>query len=119
VQRALDAIVDVMRVAASGDPALAVLPVARLAPEHTESCEVLIAGGGTGGVAAALAAARAGRSVVLLEETDWIGGQMTAQGVSALMSTSTSRRSAAPAATTSFATQFARTTASAIPATAG
>jgi hypothetical protein len=84
VQRALDAIVDVMRVAASGDPALAVLPVARLAPEHTESCEVLIAGGGTGGVAAALAAARAGRSVVLLEETDWIGGQMTAQGVSAL-----------------------------------
>jgi hypothetical protein len=84
VQRALDAIVDVMRVPARGDPALAVLPVARLAPERTESCEVLIAGGGTGGVAAALAAARAGRNVVLLEETDWIGGQMTAQGVSAL-----------------------------------
>ena len=73
-----------MRACASGDPALAVLPVARLAPEHTENCEVLIAGGGTGGVAAALAAARAGRNVVLLEETDWIGGQMTAQGVSAL-----------------------------------
>jgi FAD-dependent oxidoreductase family protein len=84
VQRSLDAIVDVMRVPASGDPALAVVPVARLAPERTENCEVLIAGGGTGGVAAALAAARAGRSVVLLEETDWIGGQMTAQGVSAL-----------------------------------
>jgi len=45
---------------------------------------VLIAGGGTGGVAAALAAARAGRRVVLLEETDWLGGQMTSQGVSAL-----------------------------------
>jgi len=73
-----------MRACASGDPALAVLPVARIGPEHTESCEVLIAGGGTGGVAAALAAARAGRNVVLLEETDWIGGQMTAQGVSAL-----------------------------------
>src|SRR5215510_4683657 len=73
-----------MRVPASGDAALAVLSVARIAPERTESCEVLIAGGGTGGVAAALAAARSGRSVVLLEETDWLGGQMTAQGVSAL-----------------------------------
>src|SRR5262245_6968438 len=73
-----------MRVPASGDPSLAVLPVARIAPEHPESCEILIAGGGTGGVAAALAAARAGRRVVMLEETDWIGGQMTAQGVSAL-----------------------------------
>ena len=30
------------------------------------------------------AAARAGRSVLLTEETDWLGGQMTAQGVSAL-----------------------------------
>ena len=49
-----------------------------------ERCEILIVGGGTGGVAAALAAARAGRQVVLLEETDWLGGQLSAQGVSAL-----------------------------------
>jgi hypothetical protein len=41
-------------------------------------------GGGTGGIAAVLAAARGGRTVCLLEETDWIGGQLTAQGVSAL-----------------------------------
>ncbi len=41
----------------------------------------LVVGGGLGGVAAALAAASAGRSVVLTEETDWIGGQLTAQGV--------------------------------------
>jgi FAD dependent oxidoreductase len=80
----LDAVVDVMRVPASGDPALAVLPVERLESARDEPCEVLIAGGGTGGVAAALAAARGGRRVVLLEETDWLGGQMTAQGVSAL-----------------------------------
>jgi len=88
VERALDAVVDVMRVPASGDPSLAVLPVggpgALPSSARAESCEVLIAGGGTGGVAAALAAARRGRRVVLLEETDWLGGQMTAQGVSAL-----------------------------------
>lgn len=43
--------------------------------------EVLIAGGGTGGVAAALAAARHHRRVILLEQTKWIGGQFTSQGV--------------------------------------
>ena len=43
--------------------------------------DILIIGGGTGGVAAALAAARAGRRVLLTEETDWVGGQLTAQAV--------------------------------------
>jgi hypothetical protein len=43
--------------------------------------DVLIAGGGAGGVAAALAAARLGRRVILTEETDWLGGQFTTQGV--------------------------------------
>jgi hypothetical protein len=87
VQRSLEAVVDVMRVPASGDASLAVLPVEPTgAGSHAraESCEILIAGGGTGGVAAALASARSGRRVVLLEETDWLGGQMTSQGVSAL-----------------------------------
>ena len=51
---------------------------------RTVACDVLVVGGGTGGVAAALAAARRGRRVHLTEETDWIGGQLTAQGVSAL-----------------------------------
>ncbi|MEQ1807084.1 MAG: FAD-dependent oxidoreductase, partial [Burkholderiaceae bacterium] len=86
--RSLDAVLDVMRVPASGDVSVAVLPVPQHATAgssaHDCTCEVLIVGGGTGGVAAALAAARAGRQVVLLEETDWLGGQMTAQGVSAL-----------------------------------
>ncbi|MFI5690700.1 FAD-dependent oxidoreductase [Kribbella sp. NPDC051586] len=45
---------------------------------HTE---VLVVGGGLGGVAAALAALRAGRSVVLIEEFDWLGGQLTSQAV--------------------------------------
>lgn len=45
--------------------------------------EILIVGGGTGGVAAALGAAALGRQVVLTEETDWIGGQLTSQAVPA------------------------------------
>jgi hypothetical protein len=43
--------------------------------------DVVILGGGVGGCAAALAAARAGCSVLLTEETDWIGGQLTQQAV--------------------------------------
>jgi hypothetical protein len=43
--------------------------------------DVLVIGGGTGGCAAALAAARNGWRVILTEETDWIGGQLTAQAV--------------------------------------
>ncbi|NDL58745.1 FAD-dependent oxidoreductase [Phytoactinopolyspora sp. XMNu-373] len=43
--------------------------------------DVAVIGGGLGGVAAALAAARHGLTVVLTEETDWVGGQLTAQGV--------------------------------------
>src|SRR5574341_292957 len=46
--------------------------------KHTE---ILIVGGGVGGCAAALAAAEAGRRVILTEESDWIGGQLTAQAV--------------------------------------
>ena len=41
--------------------------------------DIAIIGGGVGGCAAALAALQAGRSVVLTEETDWIGGQLTSQ----------------------------------------
>ena len=47
----------------------------------TLSADILIAGGGVGGVAAALAALKLGRSVILTEETDWLGGQLTAQAV--------------------------------------
>jgi hypothetical protein len=43
--------------------------------------DVLIVGGGTGGAAAAMAAASLGRRVILTEETDWIGGQLTQQAV--------------------------------------
>jgi len=62
-------------------------------PTYTIDCDLLIVGGGIGGVAAALRATDSDWSkhgghkeikVCLTEETDWIGGQMTAQGVSAL-----------------------------------
>ncbi|MBI3867338.1 MAG: FAD-dependent oxidoreductase [Verrucomicrobia bacterium] len=43
--------------------------------------DVVIVGGGLGGCAAALAALRAGLRVILTEETDWIGGQLTSQAV--------------------------------------
>ena len=41
--------------------------------------DVLIVGGGTGGTAAALAACASGLNVILTEESDWLGGQLTAQ----------------------------------------
>ena len=45
------------------------------------NAEVLIVGGGVGGCAAALAVAQAGHRVILTEECDWIGGQLTSQAV--------------------------------------
>lgn len=50
-------------------------------PDEKLVADVVIAGGGLGGVAAALAALRNGLRVILTEETDWIGGQITQQGV--------------------------------------
>jgi hypothetical protein len=44
-------------------------------------CDILVVGGGLGGVAAALAAAARGHDVVMSEPTDWIGGQLTSQAV--------------------------------------
>lgn len=46
--------------------------------------DVIIAGAGTGGFGVAIQAARKGCRVLLLEETDWIGGQMTAAGVATM-----------------------------------
>ncbi|WP_373512990.1 FAD-dependent oxidoreductase [Persicitalea sp.] len=43
--------------------------------------DVVIAGGGLGGIAAALASLRNGLTVIMTEETDWVGGQLSQQGV--------------------------------------
>ena len=53
----------------------------RLQTAKELTADVVVIGGGVGGVAAALAAVRQGMSVILSEETDWLGGQLTSQAV--------------------------------------
>lgn len=64
-------------------------PFAHLLPAYARAeradremkADVVIIGGGVGGVACALAAVRNGLKVILTEECDWIGGQLTSQAV--------------------------------------
>ncbi|PLZ62828.1 FAD-dependent oxidoreductase [Fischerella thermalis] len=53
-------------------------------PDKTVNCDILVVGGGLSGVATAYEALLAGRTVCLTEITDWLGGQISAQGTSAL-----------------------------------
>ncbi|HEY9678396.1 MAG TPA: FAD-dependent oxidoreductase [Drouetiella sp.] len=78
-------IVDVQALDAN-NPRESIRKVAIGNSNNSIKCDILIVGGGTGGVAAALAASkvRDDLKICMTEETDWIGGQMTAQGVSAL-----------------------------------
>jgi FAD dependent oxidoreductase len=50
---------------------------------QTLKTDVLIVGGGTGGTAAAIQAARRGATVILVSEFAWLGGMLTSAGVSA------------------------------------
>ena len=61
-------------------PGPASAPGGNIAPAEL-AADLVIIGGGVGGCAAALAVARQGLRVILTEETDWIGGQFTAQAV--------------------------------------
>ncbi|MEJ5964027.1 FAD-dependent oxidoreductase [Pedobacter immunditicola] len=49
--------------------------------QESLTADVVIIGGGLGGFAAAMAALRNNQTVILTEETDWLGGQITSQGV--------------------------------------
>ncbi|MEL6399303.1 MAG: FAD-dependent oxidoreductase [Cyanobacteria bacterium J06626_4] len=53
-----------------------------MSPE-TIMADVLVVGGGTGGTAAAIQAARRGAQTVLVSELPWLGGMLTAAGVAA------------------------------------
>ncbi|MEN9519835.1 MAG: hypothetical protein RLZZ381_2423 [Cyanobacteriota bacterium] len=59
--------------------------------ERTEKCELLVVGGGLSGVAASYEALLAGKTVCMTEITDWVGGQISAQGTSALDERTTQR----------------------------
>ena len=57
-------------------------PAAKKRLGHSEmTADLVVAGAGMGGCACALGALRNGLSVIMTEETDWIGGQLTQQGV--------------------------------------
>ncbi|XLQ11561.1 MAG: FAD-dependent oxidoreductase [cyanobacterium endosymbiont of Epithemia adnata isolate EadnSB Bon19] len=60
-------------------------------PDKTVECEMLIVGGGLAGTAAAYEGLLAGKNVCLTEITDWVGGQISAQGTSALDERQTQR----------------------------
>ncbi|WP_118161683.1 FAD-dependent oxidoreductase [Nostoc sphaeroides] len=47
------------------------------------TADVLVVGGGTGGTAAAIQAARRGAKTILVSEFSWLGGMLTSAGVSA------------------------------------
>ncbi|MEH2012833.1 FAD-dependent oxidoreductase [Nostoc sp.] len=50
---------------------------------QTYTADVLVVGGGTGGTAAAIQAARRGAKTILISEFPWLGGMLTSAGVSA------------------------------------
>jgi hypothetical protein len=62
------------------------------AADQTVECEVLVVGGGLAGTATAYESLLAGRTVCMTEITDWLGGQLSSQGTSALDERPTQRR---------------------------
>lgn len=72
----------------------ALLPQGAIAarlPDATIACEILVVGGGLAGVATAYEGLLAGRTVCMTELTDWMGGQISSQGTSALDERTTQR----------------------------
>ena len=73
----------------SSSPRLMAAPPRR--PDRTVKCELLVVGGGLAGVAASYEALLQGKTVCLTEITDWVGGQLSSQGTSALDERQTQR----------------------------
>ncbi len=59
--------------------------------DREETCDILVAGGGLAGAATAYEGLLAGRTVCITEITDWVGGQISSQGTSALDERETQR----------------------------
>jgi FAD dependent oxidoreductase len=64
---------------------------ARPGSQTAIACDILIVGGGLAGTAAAYEALYAGRTVCMTELTDWVGGQISSQGTSAMDETTVQR----------------------------
>ena len=62
----------------------AIAQTASVSVDETVECELLIVGGGLSGTATAYESLLAGRTVCMTELTDWVGGQISSQGTSAL-----------------------------------
>ena len=65
-----------------GNIAAGTLMTALVSCSAPEQVDVLVVGGGASGTAAGIQAARMGVRSMVLEETPWIGGMLTAAGVS-------------------------------------
>ncbi len=74
--QAIDKLVNRM----SGRPQLSPLPK----PQEVWDCEVVVVGGGLGGISAASQAMQSGAQTCLIELSPWLGGQISSQGVSAI-----------------------------------
>lgn len=72
-------------------PALAAAPTSSNAVNNVVACDIFVAGGGLSGTATAYEGLLAGKQVCMTEITDWVGGQITSQGVSALDERQTQR----------------------------
>ncbi|AKG20924.1 FAD-dependent oxidoreductase [Calothrix sp. 336/3] len=60
-------------------------------PDKSVNCDILVVGGGLSGAATAYEGLLAGKTVCLTEITDWLGGQISSQGTSALDERKTQR----------------------------
>lgn len=55
----------------------------RALPLESMECDVLVVGGGSGGITAGIQSARSGAKAIVVEPTPWLGGMLSAAGVSA------------------------------------
>ena len=71
---------------------LSVVAAPSTRPDKTVKCDILVVGGGLSGIATAYEGLLAGKEVCITEITDWMGGQISSQGTSALDERPTQRQ---------------------------